>query len=273
MSSEPELNAVQRAAADQFSKQSHRYGKGHVLEDISDVRLALEALATLDPKANFLSGQPAPVLDVAAGAGHTGLFLAGLGHAVILADISAAMLERCAEAAKARGLSVQIQQCSAEQLPFREASFKLITCRVAAHHFSSVPKFLREINRVLVPGGWFLLIDGSIEDGQPEAEAWIHRVEKLRDPSHGRFISIGEWRGLCEDAGLEVRHAVLQPFKQPDLEWYFETAATPAQNRSAVLKLVDNAPSEARALFKLGTEDGKIVWWWQRLMLLAHKAL
>ena len=70
---------------------------------------------------------------------------------------------------------------------------------------------------------------------------------------------------------LKVQSVALHPFKQPDLNWYFETAATTPENRQAVLKLVAQAPDSARELFLLGEEDGKIVWWWQRLTLVARK--
>ena len=70
---------------------------------------------------------------------------------------------------------------------------------------------------------------------------------------------------------MEVLFAELQSFKQPDLEWYFETAATSPANRAKVIELVGEAPPEARALFQLHEESGKIVWWWQRLSLLATK--
>jgi hypothetical protein len=124
---------------------------------------------------------------------------------------------------------------------------------------------------VLKPGGFFLLIDGSVADDEPEAEEWLHNVEKLRDPSHHRFLTPRGWSELCERNGLKVRSAELHPFKQPDLNWYFETAATSPENRKQVLELVAKAPESARKLFKLGEEDGKIVWWWQRLTLVAEK--
>jgi ubiquinone/menaquinone biosynthesis C-methylase UbiE len=256
------LDEVQKAAQEQFGRQSHRYGKGHILENVDDVRDALKTF-NLPPRA--------AVLDVATGGGHTGLLLAGLGHDVTLADIAQPMLERAAKTAAERGLRVKTMQHSAESLPHPDAQFALVTCRVAPHHFSSPPDFVSESARVLKRGGHFLLIDGSVADDEPEAEAWAHEVEKLRDPSHNRLLTPRTWSSLCERSGLKVRHLVLQPFKQPDLEWYFETAATSPENRKRVLELVANAPETARRLFRLGEEDGKIVWWWQRLTLVAEK--
>jgi ubiquinone/menaquinone biosynthesis C-methylase UbiE len=257
-----DLNEVQRASQEQFARQSERYGKGHILENVDDVRAALTHIA-LPPCAR--------VLDVATGGGHTGLLLASLGHDVTLSDITQAMLDRVAAAARERGLNVQTRLHSAEHFPYDAGSFDLVACRVAAHHFSSPDSFVSETARVLRSGGWFLLIDGTVEDDQPEAEQWSHTVEKLRDPSHHRFVTPRTWQRQCEAAGLSAIHCGLTPFKQPDLNWYFDTAATSAENRHKVLELVHNAPSSARQLFRIGEEEGKIVWWWQRLTLVARK--
>jgi len=211
------------------------------------------------------------VLDVACGAGHTGLHLASLGHAVTLSDVAAPMLERVREAAAERGLAVKVHEHTAEALPYPDGSFDLVTCRVAAHHFSSPADFIRESARVLRAEGWFLLIDGSVPDDQPVVEAWLHSVEKLRDPSHARLLSPRACTEYCTGAGLTVRRAELQPLKQPDLEWYFDTAATPAANREQVRELVANAPPEVRVALRLGEEEGRTVWWWPRLTLIAQK--
>lgn len=256
------LDQIQRAAQEQFARQSRRYGAAHILADVSDVSAAL-AHVTLPARAR--------VLDVAAGAGHTGLHLASLGHEVTLSDLAAPMLERVREAAADRGLAVEIRQHAAEELPYPDATFDLVTSRVAPHHFSSPAAFVGETARVLKPGGWFLLIDGSVPDDAPVAEEWLHQVEKLRDPSHHRFLAPRAWTALCAAAGLDVRRAELTPFKQPDLEWYFETANTPSENRAAVHRLIEQAPAEAREAYRLAVEEGKIVWWWPRLELVARK--
>lgn len=257
------LDEIQKAAQEQFARQSHRYGQGHILENIEDVRSAM-ALMDLPDRSS--------VLDVATGAGHTGLFLASLGHQVTLADIAKPMLDRARQAAAERGLAIETQLHAAEQFPNAAESFDLVTCRVAAHHFSSPEKFISETARVLKTGGWFLLIDGSVQDDELEAEDWLHSVEKLRDPSHHRFLTPRAWSQLCGTHGLKVVESRLAPFKQPDLNWYFETAATSQSNRQKVLELINHAPDSAKLLFQLGKEDEKIVWWWQRLTLIARKA-
>ncbi len=257
-----QLDAIQQAAQEQFARQSRNYGRSHILADVSDVIVALQKIS-LPPRAR--------VLDVATGAGHTGLHLASLGHDVVCADLAAPMLERVREAAAERGLAVETRQHAAEELPYTEASFDLVTSRIAPHHFSSPEAFIRETARVLRPEGWFLLIDGSVPDDEPEAEEWLHQVEKLRDPSHHRLLSPGAWTTLCEEHGLRVQGAELRTMKQPDLEWYFETAATSPENRARVRELITHAPASARAAYRLTEEEGKIVWWWPRLTLIARR--
>jgi ubiquinone/menaquinone biosynthesis C-methylase UbiE len=257
-----QLNEVQRASQEQFGRQSDRYGRGHILENVDDIRATLGHLKL--PAC-------AQVLDVATGGGHTGIFFASLGHDVTLSDLTPSMLDKAATLAKEKGLSVRTKEHSAEIFPFPDETFDLVTCRVAAHHFSSPAKFVSESARVLRLGGALLVIDGTVEDDQSEAEEWMHQVEKLRDPSHNRFVTPREWQRLCEAARLRVTHSGLTPFKQPDLNWYFETAATSSENRAQALELIRSAPESARRLFRLGEEDGKIVWWWQRLTLIAMK--
>ncbi|MCF6313586.1 MAG: class I SAM-dependent methyltransferase [Verrucomicrobiales bacterium] len=256
------LDEAQRAAQLQFGKQSAQYGKGHILADVADVAAALDDIAL---KAG------ARALDVATGAGHTALYLAGRGFCVTACDVAAAMLDRTAEAAAERGLQIDLQQHVAEVFPYADESFDLVTCRVAGHHFSDPAAFVKEAARVLKAGGWFLLIDGSVPNDEPVAEAWTHQVEKLRDPSHGRFLRQGEWSDLCEQADLVVKSSELQPMKMPDLDWYFEAANTSEENRVKVRELVKQAPAEARRVFQLVERDGKVIWWWQRLTLVAAK--
>ena len=258
---EPKLDQVQAASAEQFNRQSDRYGKSHILADTKDVAAGL---AGVNP------GPGAQALDVATGGGHTALFLARQGWRVTAGDISTKMLENARRLVEDAGFSLETTLFPAEEMPFADRTFDLVTVRVAPHHFSSPPRFVGEVARVLKPGGHFLLIDGSVPDGVPAADAWMNEVEKWRDPSHGRLLSRSTWEQLVVAVGLVVERSGLAPMKQPDLNWYFETAATSPENRIRVLEAVRTAPPEVRAALRIGEEEGRIVWWWPRLTLLAR---
>ncbi len=257
------LDATQSLSAAQFDRQSDRYGKSHILAGISDVAAGLAGVGVPENGA---------ALDIATGGGHTALWLARQGWKVTAGDIAPRMLENAQRLVAEAGLRIETRLFPAEDMPFADASFDLVTVRVAPHHFSSPDAFIAQTARVLKPGGHFLLIDGSVPDDDPETEEWLHWVEKWRDPSHGRLLSRKAWEALVRGAGLTVLRSELHPFKQPDLEWYFETAATSAENRLKVLEAVRTASGQVRQALRFETEAGKIVWWWPRLTLLASKS-
>jgi ubiquinone/menaquinone biosynthesis C-methylase UbiE len=256
------LDKHQSASAAQFERQSDRYGRSHILADTSDVDAALEGIT---PSGNVLA------LDVATGGGHTALWLARHGWKVAAGDVSQRMLENTSRLLAEEGFQLETRLFPAEEIPYADATFDMVTCRVAAHHFSSPEGFVREVARVLRPGGYFLLIDGTVPDNDPILEAWLHRVEKWRDPSHGRFLPRKEWDDLTLSNGLTILKSEIHPKKQPDLEWYFETAATTQENRILVREAVDTAPAEVRHSLRLAGEEGKTVWWWPILSLVARK--
>jgi ubiquinone/menaquinone biosynthesis C-methylase UbiE len=70
---------------------------------------------------------------------------------------------------------------AAESLPFPPEGFDGVVCRLAAHHFLSVPKFVAEAYRVLRPGGRLLVADSAEPDNAPEVDASHNHVEVLRD--------------------------------------------------------------------------------------------
>jgi ubiquinone/menaquinone biosynthesis C-methylase UbiE len=144
-------------------------------------------------------------LDVATGGGHVAYTFAPHVGRVWATDITQEMLDQVkAEAAK-RGLAnVRVTYAKAEALPFEDASFDLVTCRIAPHHFDSIPQFLTEVHRVLKPGGQLALVDNVVPAGS--VGDYINAFERLRDPSHLRAWTMDEWRDALKAAGLPPRH-------------------------------------------------------------------
>jgi O-methyltransferase/aklanonic acid methyltransferase len=99
----------------------------------------------------------ARVLDVATGKGAVLLPAAqrvGAAGRVVGIDLSSAMLGEAARAARAAGLSnFETRKMDAEHLEFPDASFDVVACAFSLFFFPAMDAALREMRRVLKPGG------------------------------------------------------------------------------------------------------------------------
>lgn len=133
-------------------------------------------------------------LDVATGGGHTARALAAAGCEVVATDATRPML---------RDLGFPGVLADAQRLPFADASFEVVACRIAAHHFPDLDAFVRESARVLAPGGRSYVFDLTSPEDPRQAEV-IDRIERLRDPSHVRSHEPSRWRDAVAKAGLRL---------------------------------------------------------------------
>jgi SAM-dependent methyltransferase len=72
---------------------------------------------------------------------------------------------------------------------------------VTLHHLLDPLSALREMARVCVPDGRIVVVDAYAPDDAAQANAY-NRVERLRDPSHARALSLTELKGLFGRLGL-----------------------------------------------------------------------
>jgi ubiquinone/menaquinone biosynthesis C-methylase UbiE len=204
------VSSASRIVQSQFGDKAEAYATSAIHADRHTLAQLVELL---QPQETWQA------LDVATGAGHTAHVLAPHVASVVASDLTAPMLAKSRALAREKGLAnVRVAGADAEQLPFAAASFDLVTCRLAAHHFPSIPAFLVEAARVLRPGGRVAIVDnivpGSFMSGrkarlQQEAGRYINAVERLRDPSHARCLSLAEWRQAFVAAGFVLEHEEL----------------------------------------------------------------
>jgi len=104
-------------------------------------------------------------LDLAGGTGDLAALLApivGASGFVALADINASMLEVGRDRLFDRGITnVALCQADAEALPFTDATFDCITIAFGLRNVTDKDRALREMHRVLVPGGRLLVLEFS----------------------------------------------------------------------------------------------------------------
>ena len=192
-------------------------------------------------------------LDIATGAGHVALALAPhLAH-VVASDLTPQMLGVARGLARARNiLNMSFADLRAEALPFADATFDLVTCRIAPHHFDDVRQFVAEAARVLRPGGVFGLVENiSPDPSMMEGSAGVlaaaadeyNAFEKLRDPSHVRCLTLTEWRDLVALAGLKERHLELLDKPMVFGPWADQQNVTDGIKQDLKSMLLDGSPA------------------------------
>lgn len=222
------------------------------------------------------------MLDIATGAGHVALTFAPHVATVIATDITPEMLAETAKNAAARSLAnVTTQAADAEALPFAEARFDLVTCRIAPHHFPDIPAFVSEVWRVLQPGGTFALVDNVAPDEATapgfgkaqlrDAAISYNAFEKIRDPSHGRALATWEWLEIAADTGFDIVHSEHQP-KAMDFADWCRTMSVPADTVPKLDAMLRAAAPALAAYLQPHDVDGKLKFTLAELILIARKA-
>jgi len=162
------------------------------------------------------------VLDVAGGAGEPSLTIAervGPNGSVTCTDAVAEMVEAARHEANRRGLkNMEFQQCTADSLPFPDNSFDVVVSRLGVMFFLDSVGAMREMLRVVKPGGsltfavWYksdvnpfcYLVSGVMEKHVKAASA------DPNAPNAFRFAELGKLAGVMKEAGaIDVRDEIV----------------------------------------------------------------
>ena len=162
-------------------------------------------------------------LDVATGGGHVARRLRDAGLDVVTCD-------------PAPGMGPDVI-CPAEDLPFADASFDVVVCRRAAHHFDDVSKAVQEMARV---ARHLVLLQDAVWVSEQVEEA-----ERLRDPSHKRHHTQAEWRDVFARSDLAVEAAERFDERLDFASWFARTGCEGETAELVRELLADRSDDEA----------------------------
>lgn len=157
----------------------------------------------------------AEVLEVAPGPGFLSVELARGGYCRVTGlDISRTFVEIARKNASAADVAADFRHGNASRMPFRADQFDLVVCRAAFKNFSEPENAIREVYRVLRPGGRALIID--LRRDVPMAEISRY-IDRLGLGLWSRWFTLWTFRFLL----------LKRAYTKPEMERLLESAGIP----------------------------------------------
>lgn len=219
-----------QTVVDQFSAQVNRFVSSPHVNAYEPVD---RFLRLLDPN------EEDQVLDVGCGPGLLAKYFAPRVKHFTGVDMTPAMVNKAKDLAILDGTgNSDFHVADATDLNFHKNAFDMVITRLALHHIPDTEKAIREMVRVLKPGGTlgvYDMITSEIVD-----EAVLHnKFERLRDPSHARTLSLSELVYGVECAGVEIVSIDIMNYRF-DLDDYFDRAEQSKESQDAAREIISH---------------------------------
>jgi ubiquinone/menaquinone biosynthesis C-methylase UbiE len=126
----------------------------------------------------LLAGAGGRVLEIGGGTGANLRFYGDKVESLVVTEPEAAMLRRLQRKAVDEASRAEIAQASAERLPFADASFDTVVSTLVLCGVDDQVQAVREIRRVLKPGGRLLFLE-HVRSGDPDLARFQDRINWL----------------------------------------------------------------------------------------------
>ena len=149
---------------------------------------------------------PKTVLDIATGTGDLAINLAETdADKIVGLDISSGMLDIGKQKIKNKNLDSKIDMIlgDSENMPFEDNTFDAVTVAFGVRNFETLENGLKEILRVLKPGGTFVILETSMPDKTPYKQGYNFYTKNIL-PLIGKTFSKDKtaYKYLCESASV-----------------------------------------------------------------------
>jgi SAM-dependent methyltransferase len=227
-------------------------------------------------------GKGTRLLDVGAGTGNVALEAARRGADVVATDLTPALLEVGKERTRSEGLTVKWQQADAEDLPFEDASFDVVTSTFGAMFAPRASVAAGEMLRVARPGG---IVGFTCWESEGYSAYTLRLLKKYLPPPPEGVDGPDSWG---EEAVARERfemHGAQVQIRKGHVHWEFDSPESARrfaeENIPPMVAAKNMLPAErfeelmgeyreAQARFNQAT-DGRVVYDTPYLLVLARK--
>jgi len=125
----------------------------------------------------------------------------------------------------------------------------VVASRFSAHHWQNMAAGLLQARRVLAPGGHAIFID-TITPADAVLDTHLQTVELLRDASHVRNYTLGQWAAALEAAGFAVDSVTRRRLRLDFSSWIARTR-TPPHHAEVIRSLQAGASAAVQNHFSI----------------------
>jgi 2-polyprenyl-3-methyl-5-hydroxy-6-metoxy-1,4-benzoquinol methylase len=233
-------NEHNKLVLDQFTKQAVPFSKkvpAHSNEGFFKLIIGTAGINKKDT-----------VLDIACGPGMLSCAIAKIAGHVTGIDLVPSMIEQARLLQQEKKLSnMDWKLGDVSELPFADASFSAVVTRFSFHHFLKPSMVLKEMVRVTRPKGKIGVVD--VFTTSPAHSRLHNLLEKLRDDSHVKALSLSQLQAMAKDAGLinlKIRFYRLEIELESQLRASFPKPGDADKIRQLVMKDKDGLVSVRR---------------------------
>lgn len=180
MNTRAQLDKLPLDVAKMFDEVASRYDLMNDLTSLGQVRIWRKAMVLATGAAEGVE-----ILDVAAGTGTSAAAYAKAGAKVVASDFSEGMIE----VGRAQYPDLEFVQADALNLPFADESFDVATISYGLRNVHDPRKALREMMRVVRPGGSLVIAEFSTPTWPPFAKLYHFYLERVMPAMSGLFSS------------------------------------------------------------------------------------
>ncbi len=208
------------------------------------------------------------VLDVACGSGIISCEFAKIVSHVTGIDLTPAMIDQAKLLQQEKKLNnITWKIGDVIKLPFENDVFSLVVTRYSLHHMIEPQKVLAEMKRVCKPGGRVLVIDVTPEN---DKVVEYNNVEKLRDPSHVKALTISELENLMKMVNLSDLKFEYHNLEM-DLDKLLQSSFPDTENISKIKQLFENDLTKNNLGMKSYLKNNKIYFYFPISMIIGNK--